>query len=120
MKTNLNYQWKFIEGFKEEYLKEMPKESLEVDIPHSSTITKENYFSENNYQGVFTYEKIFDKPNSNNDDIFELVFEGIMLKAHIYLNDIDLKEGISGWFELRYDVTNILKEKDNKLLVIVD
>lgn len=120
MKTNLNYQWKFIEGFKEEYLKEMPKESLVVDIPHSSTITKENYFSENDYQGVFTYEKIFDKPNSNNDDIFELVFEGIMLKAHIYLNDIDLKEGISGWFELRYDVTNILKEKDNKLLVIVD
>ena len=120
MKTNLNFNWKYIPGFKEEYLSKLPSEATTVDIPHSPTIVKENYFSENDYQGVFTYEKIFDKPETDADDIFELVFEGIMLKAHIYLNGVDLKEAISGWYELRYDVTGLLKEKDNRLLVIVD
>lgn len=120
MKTNLNFNWKYIPGFKEEYLSQLPSEATVVDIPHSPTIVKENYFSENDYQGIFTYEKIFDKPETDADDIFELVFEGIMLKAHIYLNGVDLKEAISGWYELRYDVTDLLKEKDNRLLVIVD
>ena len=119
MKANINFDWKYVSGFKKEYLSQMPEESLSVDIPHSPVVHPENYFSEEDYQGIYTYEKHFDKPTTD-DTRFELVFEGIMLKAHIYLNGKDLGSHISGFFRIQIDITEAIKEKNNRLVVVVD
>lgn len=120
MKTALNYHWKFLPGFQEDYLTGLPNQSTEIDIPHSPVILSDDYFREEDYQGVFTYEKRFDKPSDDTHQIHGLVFEGIMLKGHVFLNGHDLGEHISGFYEIRLDVTDYLKEKDNRLIVKVD
>jgi beta-galactosidase len=119
MKKYLCFQWKYMPGFLGNYLNEgLPGSASLVDLPHAPVETPANYFDETSYQGFFTYEKRFDFQKSG-EKVF-LCFEGVMLKVHPYLNGVDLGEQISGWVEVRYDVSEIIKEKDNHLLVVVD
>ncbi|MCR4562548.1 MAG: glycoside hydrolase family 2 protein [Bacilli bacterium] len=119
MKKTLSYNWNFVPGFKAEYLDRMPSNSVSVDIPHNVINTPAKYFSESDYQGIFTYEKIFDCPRLKNRKAF-LLFEGVMLSFHIYLNGNDLGERLSGWYPVSIDITQIVKERRNKLVVVVD
>ena len=120
MKQVLNFGWSFVDHFKEEYLKVLPKEKKVIDIPHSPVEVPYNYFNELDYQGIFTYEKIFDVNEKIENKIFILHFAGYMLKAHIYLNDNDLGEHASGYVPVEIDVSDLIKQKNNRLLVILD
>ena len=87
MKESLNFSWSFIKGFKDEYLIKLDKvEASEVNIPHNPVEIPYNYFSEKNYQGLFTYEKLFDVDNYDDKKVYILHFEGYMFLADIYLN----------------------------------
>ena len=120
MKQTLNFSWSFVDGYKEEYLNKLPDNKVSVDIPHSAKIVPYNYFNEEDYQGIFTYEKIFDVEDDLNTKVFILHFAGYMLKAHIYLNGVDLGEHASGYVPVEIDVTETLKKKGNRLLVVLD
>ena len=120
MKQALNFQWSFIADYKDEFLNSLPKDSEIVDIPHSVKEIPYNYFNEEDYQLVSTYQKIFDVKEDINNKVVKLVFDGYMLKAHIYLNGHDLGEHISGWVKVSLDVTKYIKQKDNKLIVVLD
>lgn len=120
MKQALNFQWSFIADYKDEFLNSLPKDSKIVDIPHSVKEIPYNYFNEEDYQLVSTYQKIFDVKEDINNKVVKLVFDGYMLKAHIYLNGHDLGEHISGWIKVSLDVTEYIKQKDNKLIVVLD
>ena len=74
MKQPLNFGWSFVDHFKEEYLKSLPKEKIEVDIPHSPVKVPYNYFNELDYQRVFTYEKVFDVEDDIENRVFILHF----------------------------------------------
>jgi beta-galactosidase len=119
VKQSLNYDWKFSAGFDSSYLKALPAAAKQVDIPHAPVVVRENDFNEEDYQGLFTYEKVFDVP-LDTDHLFFLVFEGVMLQFDCYLNDKPLGHFLSGWYEVRIDVTSLLKEKANRLVVVVD
>ena len=120
MKQSLNFAWSFVDHFKEEYLKALPKEKIQVDIPHSPVQVPYNYFNELDYQKVFTYEKIFDVEDDIENKVFILHFSGYMLLAKIYLNDEYLGEHASGYVPVELDVTKYLKKKSNRLVVILD
>jgi beta-galactosidase len=121
MKTSINFSWKFVPTFREEYLKKFPNSAVSVDIPHSAVMEPVSYFNEKSYQGLFMYEKVFDAPDYDKEkETANLVFDGVMLKVHAYLNDNDLGERISGWIPVVYDVGAYLKEKGNRLVVVVD
>ena len=120
MKQSLNFGWSFVDHFKEEFLKSLPKEKIEVDIPHSPVKVPYNYFNELDYQKVFTYEKVFDVEDDIENKVFILHFAGYMLLAKIYLNDEYLGEHASGYVPVEIDVTRYLKKKGNRLLVILD
>jgi beta-galactosidase len=119
MKTPLNFAWNFVPGFDKTYLDKLPDSAVLVDLPHAPVVVPDNYFSEVSYQGLWTYEKTFDLTKLDTELAF-LVFEGVMLKVHPYLNGVDLGEKLSGWVEARYDITPYVKEKDNHLIVVVD
>lgn len=119
MKQSLSFAWKFIPGFLGSYLQGLPENAESVDIPHCPLTLPMNYFDEKSYQGLFTYQKRFDAPDSKQGLTF-LLFEGVMLKAHVYLNGKDLGQKISGWTPLVFDITRDVKEKDNLLIVVVD
>ncbi|MCI2111724.1 MAG: glycoside hydrolase family 2 protein [Bacilli bacterium] len=121
MKTPLNFGWKFVSGFRDEYLKRLPSGSVSVDIPHAPLVEPVSYFNEQSYQGLWTYEKDFDAPGFDpKRQAAFLTFEGVMLKVHPFLNGVDLGERVSGWVPVRYDIASSLKERGNRLLVVVD
>ena len=121
MKIPLNFSWKFVPAFRDELLRKFPSTAETVDLPHAPVIEPVSYFNEKSYQGHFTYEKVFDAPSFIKEkEIARLVFEGVMLKVHPYLNDIDLGEQVSGWIPVSYQIGEILKAKGNRLVVVID
>ena len=120
MKQSINFNWKFILDFKDAYLNKMPSESVNVDLPHNAVEVPYNYFDEKSYQIISTYEKCFDVDNYQKGRHYFIRFEAFMFKARIYFNDIDLGEHVSGYIPVELDVTDIIKEKNNRLLVVLD
>lgn len=120
MKQSINFNWKFISNYQDEYLKSLPKDAQKVDLPHNAVEVPYNYFDEKSYQIVSTYEKIFDVENYNKDRHYFIRFEAFMFKAHIYFNDVDLGEYISGYIPVEIEVSQYIKEKNNRLLVVLD
>ena len=120
MKQALNFDWLFVADYKDEYLNKLPNSSESINIPHSMKNVPYNYFNEKDYQFVSTYQKTFDVEEDINNKIIKLVFDGFMLKARIYLNGQDLGEHISGWIKVEIDVSKYIKQKDNKLVVVLD
>ena len=119
MKTSLNFGWKFVPDFKNDYLNKLPKDARSVDIPHNAFDVPYNYFEEKSYQAIVTYEKTFDVDKINKNRRYFIRFDGVMVKAHIYFNDVDLGEHISTYLPVEIEITEHLK-KDNRLLVVVD
>ena len=120
MKHAINFGWQFVNDYKEEYLNKLPNSSQTIDIPHCVKEVPYNYFDEHDYQIVSTYEKLFDIEENIQNKIVQLVFDGYMLKARIYLNGHDLGEHISGWVQVKLDVTEYVKQKGNRLIVVLD
>ena len=120
MKTSLNFSWKYVPDFKEEYLEKLPDTALEVNIPHTAFEVPYNYFSENDYQAIVTYEKTFNISKVNKNRRYFIRFDGLMVKAHVYFNGVDLGSHISAYLPFEVEVTDYIKEKDNRLLAIVD
>ena len=119
MKQLLNFGWSFVNGYQESYLKALPENKETVDIPHSAVKVPYNYFNELDYQKLFTYEKIFDVEDDLNK-VYILHFAGLMVKTHIYLNDVDFGVLYSAYLPIDLDVSSAIKQKGNRLLVIVD
>lgn len=120
MKQPINFSWKFIPNFQSDYLKKLPESALSVDIPHNAKEVPYNYFDEKSYQMLSTYEKLFDVDNYDSKRHYFLRFDAFMFKARIYLNDRDLGEHISGYIPVEIEVSDFLREKGNRLLVILD
>ena len=120
MKHAINFGWQFMDNYKEEYLNKLPNSSQTIDIPHCAKEIPYNYFNEQDYQFISTYQKLFDIEENISDKKIVLVFDGFMLKARIYLNGKDLGEHISGWVQVKLDVTDIVKQKGNRLVVVLD
>lgn len=121
MKQSLNFSWSFIKGFKDEYLNKLDKvEATEVNVPHNPVEIPYNYFSEQNYQGLFTYEKFFDVENYNKNKVYILHFEGFMFLADIYLNGEKLGQFYSGYLPVDIDITKYVKKSNNRLVMVLD
>ena len=120
MKVSLNFSWKFIPNFKNEYLTKLPENAIDVDLPHNAFEIPYNYFSEKDYQNVVTYEKVFDVSKLNKDRRYFIRFDGLMVKAHLYLNDQDLGEHISTYLPFEVEITDYVKTKGNRLVVVLD
>lgn len=120
MKHAINFGWQFVNDYKEEYLNKLHNSSQTIDIPHCAKEVPYNYFDERDYQIISTYEKLFDIEENIQNKIVQLVFDGFMLKARIYLNGHDLGEHISGWVQVKLDVTEYVKQKGNRLVVVLD
>ena len=121
MKQSLNFSWSFIRGFNQSYLTKLDNNLVsEVNIPHNPIEIPYNYFSEKIYQDLFTYEKIFDVENYDKEKVYILHFEGFMFQADIYLNGEKLGKFYSGYLPVDIDVTKQIKEKNNRLVVVLD
>lgn len=120
MKQALNFSWQYRPDFKDDYLSLFPDESQNVDIPHSNISIPMHYFDEQCYQFISTYQKRFDVETEIGDQKVYLHFAGFMVKAKIYLNGVYLGEHVSTYLPVKLDITGVVKQLDNRLVVVLD
>lgn len=94
-------------------------EATKVDLPHNVKKLPYHYYAEESYQGVYTYENIFDDAHPELPAKI-LTFEGAMLQIEVYLNGEYLGHYVSGYMPVHLDVTGKVKRKDNVLVVYLD
>lgn len=120
MKQPLNHAWRYMPCYKQSYLSAFPAEAALIDIPHANIELPRDYFDENTYQILSSYEKVFDIDQDIKNKTVLLTFHGLMLRAKVYLNAAFLGDYVSGYLPFTIDVSGIAKAKDNRLVVIVD
>jgi len=110
------------------FLNSKPKDKtdlVEYDFDQSETILvpgdwntqKEKLFY---YEGTVWYKKSFDYTKSKINNRVFVYFEAINYQADVYLNGKKLGTHIGGFTPFNFEVTDIIKEKDNFLIVKVD
>lgn len=72
------------------------------------------------YEGTVWYKKSFDYVFINSPSRVFVYFEASNYKTEVYLNGKKLGTHLGGFTPFNFDVTNVIKEKDNFLVVKVD
>ena len=72
------------------------------------------------YEGTVWYKKSFDYTKSNVHNKVFLYFGAINYKAEVYLNGTKLGTHIGGFTPFQYEVSSLLKEVQNHLIIKVD
>lgn len=117
MKKSLNFHWFFKKGAEADYKKAIAKDAEIVDLPHNAVPLSVNAFDESLYLGEFSYWKEFEYPFLPENRRLFIVFQGAMLKVHLYLNNVDLGEQISGYLPIEFELSKYLKKGKNLLYV---
>ena len=71
------------------------------------------------YEGTIWYKKSFDYPIKKDRRVF-VYFGAANYQAIVYLNGEKLGEHVGGFTPFNFEITDLLKEKDNFLIVKVD
>ncbi len=115
---HLNYGWKYHNKFDESYIKEFPAHEV-VHIPHTNVVTPYNNFSENIYQFVSSYEKVFEIEKKKGKRYF-LHFEGVMNYSKVYVNEVQVASHKGGYTPFKAEITKEIVSGENKIFVMVD
>ena len=86
-------------------------------VPGDWNTQKENLFY---YEGTIWLKKSFDYIKLKNNNRVFVYFEASNYQTDVYLNGKKLGAHIGGFTPFNFEVTNLLKEKDNFLIVKVD
>jgi len=112
-------------AFYNNYHTDNKMELVEYDFDKSPVLTvpgdwnsqKENLFY---YEGTIWYKKSFDYKFSKGNNRLFVYFGAINYKAEVYLNGKKLGTHEGGFTPFNFEVTSIVKPKDNYLVVKVD
>jgi beta-galactosidase len=114
----LNYDWDYTPSYKKTFVKTFPK-SVKVNIPHTNIELPFNNFNEKDYQFVSSYQKVFEIKKVKTKR-YTLHFEGIMAYAEVYVNNELVVSHKGGYTPFKAEITNVLKDGENKIFVMVD
>ena len=122
-RINLNFDWKYVPDFKEEYLqKEYKDDAFEVvNIPHANKEIPYNNFDEEMYQFVSCYRKtiMIDKALEGKTLILE--FEAVANAADVYVNGQLAFSHKGGYTAFSGDISSLVKYgEENTIAVKVD
>lgn len=98
-----------------------------LDVPHDWSIELENdkdapgggsigFFP----TGIGWYRKTFDIPKFDVENKYFIEFDGIYMNSEVWVNDVYLGKRPYGYASFSYDLTGLLKNKDNVIAVRVD
>ena len=113
---NINLGWQF-------YIGDITSEEVSnfdvVNLPHTNKFLPLQYFDELDYQFVSSYKKTI-TVNKEEGKRYILNFEGIMMKATLYVNKKYVNESVLGYLDFRNDITEYLVDGDNEIVVVTD
>lgn len=117
MRTYLNDGWQFFKDWTEDIFENATGQS--VRIPHANVTMPFNNFDESIYQFVSGYKR-----NLHLDDVdgrtFLLTFDGVAHYAEVFVNGKSVATHASGYTAFTVDVTDVVCQGDNQLVVKVD
>ncbi|MBI9039932.1 glycoside hydrolase family 2 protein [Lutibacter sp.] len=88
-----------------------------IEVPSDWNTQKENLYY---YEGTVWYKKSFDYVKTNKENRVFVYFEAVNYEADVYFNGKKLGKHIGGFTPFNFEVTKLLKENDNFLIVKVD
>ena len=88
-----------------------------MQIPGDWNTQKENLFY---YEGSVWFKKSFDYTKTNSDHRVYIYFGGVNYQSDVYLNGKKLGRHIGGFTPFNFEITDLLKEKENFVVVKVD
>ena len=110
-KTLLMQDWEFTKpGFPSE----------RVNLPHTWNAVDGQDGGNDYWRGMCKYETTFAKPEFNDDECVFIQFDGVNSSADVMLNGHEITHHDGGYSTFRADITDYLKDGDNKLIVNVD
>lgn len=120
-----NHRYKVMEnGFFKNAKMESPSDLIEYDfdsdmelmVPGDWNTQMEKLYY---YEGTIWYKRSFDFDSKPGNETY-VYFEGVNYEAKVYLNGEYLGSHVGGYTPFQFEVTDLLKEKDNFLVVKVD
>jgi beta-glucuronidase len=88
-----------------------------IEVPGDWNTQIENLYY---YEGTVWYKKSFDFVKTNQTNRVFVYFEAVNYEADVYFNGKKLGKHIGGFTPFNFEITNLLKESDNFLVVKVD
>ena len=88
-----------------------------IKVPSDWNTQKENLYF---YEGTVWYKKSFDYNKSENTNRVFVYFEAVNYEADVYFNGKKLGKHIGGFTPFNFEVTDLLKEEGNFVVVKVD
>ncbi|SNR48364.1 beta-glucuronidase [Lutibacter agarilyticus] len=91
--------------------------SEEITVPGDWNTQKENLFY---YEGTVWYKKSFNYKKTTSENKVFVYFEAVNYRSDVYLNGKKLGTHIGGFTPFNFEITDLLKEEDNFLVIKVD
>lgn len=91
--------------------------SDKLAVPGDWNTQKEKLFY---YEGTIWYKKSFDYTRQRNGNRVFVYFDAVNYQADVYLNGKKLGTHVGGFTPFNFEITDVVKEKDNFLIVKVD
>lgn len=123
MRIPWNDEWYFSDVFVDELLNKntLSSDMIGVRLPHSVTETPFNYFSEETYQKLSAYKKIFKVPLDWQARVVRLHFEGVGHQASLYVNGTLIQAHTGGYTAFSVDLSDhLIYGQQNEVVVKVD
>ena len=118
----INDGWLFAKEFNENHIMCVGGDEFsDIRIPHTTKELPFNYFSENEYQMVSSYQKIISAPSSWSEKRVFITFDGTAHYAEVYLNGEKIGAHASGYTAFSIELSKHLHfDQDNLLVVKLD
>lgn len=116
-RININENWMFLKESCD--ISELPEKDFEeIQIPHTWNAVDGQDGGDDYHRGLCWYKKIFTGEKPKGDAYIE--FEAVNSVANVYLNGTHLGEHRGGYSRFRFDITDLIEEGENTLLVSAD
>ncbi len=108
-----------------DYIQQEKTELIEYNFSNSPTLRVPGSWNAQEeelfwYEGTIWYRKRFDYSKKDEKNRVFLYFGAVNYEAHVYLNGHKVRMHVGGFTPFNFEITNLLKDKENRLVVKVD
>lgn len=117
---NLNGEWEILKDTLNEFTNNDVDEKIgwqSITVPSTWHIVNEGFLD---YQGIAWYRKVLTITKIETGKRYILEFEAVDYLSKVYINNKFIGENEGGYTPFSFDITEALKEGDNKILVRVN
>ncbi|MBN2795911.1 MAG: glycoside hydrolase family 2 protein [Clostridia bacterium] len=115
----LNNDWLYNSEFNDQMISQPNLEAFHlIQLPHTNIELPYNYFDENVYQFISCYIKTFTVEEEFKR--ITIYFDGVMVKAEVYVNGHFIGEHLGGYTPFEFDFTEVFVKGENTVVVKVD